>query len=122
MDDSKTQQLYLKYYYFYTGYTKLDLVKFIKPERIDVFLNTMFCMTNDIGYKVWGLAMASDYKFYRTFAPFFKDFRYFPKLLLPKDLRVLTTHGLRVCRLNKKAVNQYDYTPPTRGVRFILPC
>ena len=49
---------------------KAELVKFIDPERIDNILNTMFLMTDEIGYKVWGLAMASDYQFYRPFAPF----------------------------------------------------
>ena len=51
-------------------YENGDLIKFIEPERIGVFLDAMFCMTNEIQYKVWGLAMASDYKFYRPFAPF----------------------------------------------------
>ncbi len=51
-------------------YEKTELVRFTEPERIDSILNTMFLMTDEIGYKVWGLAMASDYKFYRPFAPF----------------------------------------------------
>ena len=46
------------------------LVTFVDPKRIDILLNTMFCMSEDIGFKAWGLAMAADYKFYRTFAPF----------------------------------------------------
>tara|TARA_R100001594_G_scaffold73796_3_gene108379 strand:+ start:1962 stop:2678 length:717 start_codon:yes stop_codon:yes gene_type:complete len=51
-------------------YEETELVKFTDPERIDRILETMFLMTDEIGYKVWGLAMASDYKFYRPFAPF----------------------------------------------------
>ena len=47
-----------------------NLVKFVDKERIDSFIDTMFVMTEDVGFKVWGLAMAADYKFYRPFAPF----------------------------------------------------
>ena len=33
-------------------YENGDLIKFIEPERIGVFLDAMFCMTNEIQYKV----------------------------------------------------------------------
>tara|TARA_R110002012_G_scaffold171535_1_gene336336 strand:+ start:1435 stop:2151 length:717 start_codon:yes stop_codon:yes gene_type:complete len=51
-------------------YEKTKLVRFTDPERIDTILNTMFLITEEIGFKVWGLAMAADYKFYRPYSPF----------------------------------------------------
>lgn len=51
-------------------YERGDLIKFIKPDRIHTLLDNMFNMTNGLGYKVWGLAMAGDYKFYKPYAPF----------------------------------------------------
>lgn len=51
-------------------YENGDLIKFVDSKRVDRFFDNMFVMSEGMGFKVWGLAMASDYKFYRTFAPF----------------------------------------------------
>jgi len=46
------------------------LIKFIDVDRIDRILETQFMTCDEWGLKVWGLSLASDYMFYRPFAPF----------------------------------------------------
>ena len=44
--------------------------KFVDPDRINAIMENMFIITDDIGYKIWGLQLAEDYKFYRPYHPF----------------------------------------------------
>ena len=43
---------------------------FTDPERIDKIVSNMFVLTSEWGLKCWGLAMATDHKYYREYCPF----------------------------------------------------
>ena len=51
-------------------FEKGKIHKFIDPERIDEILSKQFRVCEEWGYKVWGFALAADYKFYREYTPF----------------------------------------------------
>jgi hypothetical protein len=46
------------------------LNKFIDPERINNIIENQFRTCDEWELKVWGFALASDYKFYREYTPF----------------------------------------------------
>ena len=46
------------------------LHKFIDPEKIDRILINQFNLCDEWGLKLWGFALAADYKFYREYTPF----------------------------------------------------
>jgi hypothetical protein len=51
-------------------YEKAKLYKFIDPKRIHRILMNQFNVCEEWGFKAWGFALASDYKFYREYSPF----------------------------------------------------
>jgi hypothetical protein len=46
------------------------LQKFIDVEKINNILENQFRVCDEWGLKVWGFALAADYKFYREYSPF----------------------------------------------------
>jgi hypothetical protein len=51
-------------------FEKGKLKKFIDVEKINNILKNQFTVCDEWGLKVWGFALAADYKFYREYTPF----------------------------------------------------
>lgn len=51
-------------------FEKGKMQTFIDPDRIEKIIDNQFNICSGWGLKVWGFALAADYKFYREYTPF----------------------------------------------------